>query len=64
MNFDFERKTKLTEEAMDMATEAFIQEARDAGMTCTKIDNDMVNISHDDAKTLIAFVEQLDVVKD
>ncbi len=63
MNFDFEKKTPLTEEALDMATESFIEEARAAGMTCTKIDNDMVTIAHDDVKTLIAFVEQLDMTE-
>lgn len=60
-SFDFENKSRLTEEALNMATDTFIEEARAAGMTCTKIDNDVVTIAHDDADVLKTFIEYLDI---
>ena len=61
-SFDFEKKTPLTEEALNMATDAFVEEARSAGMMCTKIDTDVVTIAHDDVNKLMSFVRSLDII--
>jgi len=63
LNFSFENKNGLTEESRNYAIEGFIEEARAAGMTVTRID-DLVNIGHEDAYTFVSFVKSLDTIDD
>jgi len=63
LNFSFENSGNLTEESRNYAIDEFIEEAREAGMTVTKI-GDIVNIGHEDASTFVDFVKSLDTVEE
>ena len=60
INLDFENKNGLTEESIDLSRDAFIEEAKKAGMICTKIDFDLVNVSHPDKDIFVNFIKSLD----